>query len=443
MAPERGLHWFERDYRHLLEAEYAFAELDGDGGSLGFGPETKQSFLSALQAMHHEPHWCGDAANYPTIDDLALQLIVTAANSLRPDGRTSGTPFDACVRVVRSPMVSPYVLSARGIIVVPRGFLASVDAFVSTVCELSYVGARLHDHSATLAHWDLYRIVMAQSRLITDHPNEYAFGAFVALQPTFFAFAIADSPDFLRAAVFNKNLYPGLNEMMPTSHRLEALGFGSLGSILPLEPQLLRTATDLRRLVACVALCHEMGHLLVDEASRAAENVPGHVALGHEGNERLADGFGIGIFYRMKEAGLLTLLLEGRAVTHGAFINALAAFNAWSFAVCIVRVSVAQFEKNERAKREAMAALVQVAGRWKRNADMLIQAEGGHADEGKTLGLAETVFPSWSFPCSELLRQLFLSIRLRIDDDQAYQALYSLDDPDSEVCRHIAAATFD
>jgi len=334
-------------------------------------------------------------------------------------------------------------MSARQIIVVPRGFLASVESFVSTVFELSYVGACLFDREALSARGDLDQLVMVQSKLMADQPNEYAFGVFTALSPTFLAFTIAESPDLLRAAMFSEDIYRSLNAFLPSSHRFESLGFGSLGNILQREPTIQRDALNIRRLIACVALCHEMGHLLVDEACRQAESVPGHEALGHDRNEKLADGFGTLIFYRLKEAGLLSLVLDGEAVSHGAFVNALAAFNAWSLATCLVRVSVAQSQKNERAKSEAMAALAHVAGRWKRNAEMLIEAEGESANGDGNFGLAETLFACWSFPCGELLRQLFLSIGLRVDEELAFRALYELDDPKSEICRTIATAAFD
>ena len=442
MKPEQGLRWFEQEYRHLLEAEFAFADLDPDAGSLGYGPDAKRALLKALQTHHPAGHWAGDAANYPSIDDLALQFIFSAARRLAPDRQSGGADtFDACLRVIRSPNISPYVLTDRAIVVVPRGFLASVDSFVTTVLELSIIGAKLLDPAMTSAAWRPERIVLAQSKLAVDKPFDYAFGIFVALQPTFAALLTADAPEFLRAALFRKAMYSDLNKMMPASHRFAEMGLGTLGKILSQVPPVQDLAVDLRRLVACVAICHEMGHLLVDQAARAAENQTGKQSLGQDHNESLADAFGTLLFYRMKEAGLLTLLLEGRAVTHGLFVNAIAAFNAWSLAVCIARVDATKSNRNERGTAEAMTALVHVAGRWKKSGEILAQAEG--REEGnETPGFAETVWAGWSFPCAELLRQLVLKGGRRIDCDDACQFLYHLDDPQSKICKLLATLPY-
>jgi hypothetical protein len=443
VKPERGLPWFEGEYRQLLEAEFAFADVDPNAGSLGYGPDAKRSFLAALQAHHPAGHWAGDAANYPSVDDLALQFIFAAARRLAPDGQGGGGGrFDACLRVIRSPAISPYVLTDRGIVVIPRGFLASVDSFVTTILELSLVGVRLCDPTTAVGPWGPERIVLGQSQLAVDKPFEYAFGIIVALQPTLAALVVTSAPPALRAALYRKAMYDELNAMMPVSQRFAALGFGKLGEILPKTPAVHAFGIDLRRLVACVAICHEMGHLMVDEAARATEQQTGEEAVGPDNNESLADAMGMLLFYRMKEAGLLALLLEGRPVTHGLFVNALAAFNAWSLAIQIGGLDAALSNRNESSKAHALGAITHVAARWKKCGEILTEAEGDEETDGQ-LGFAKTVWAGWSFPCAELLRQVFLKGRRRLDCDDAFRALYVLDDPDSEIFRALATLSYD
>jgi hypothetical protein len=440
MPSDAGLRWFEQEYRDRLESRFAFADLDGESGDLGYGASDRATFFEALQAYYPTGHWLNEAKNYPTIDDIALQVMLAAACRLRPEGLDVADHFlDNCVRVVRSPALSPYAILPQRIIVIPRGFLHSIGTFLSTVFEIGFVGAKFADPGVTIDLWRPDQIIAAQDQLMIREPHAYRYAIFVALQPTMMTQVVADFSDGLRAALFKETLNRGLQQMMPASSRFGELGVGALGSILPLQPALQRANLGLRRLVVCVAIAHELGHLFVGGVAKSMEDGPDRAeAEGVFHDEGLADTFGMLILYRLKETGFLNLLVHGRPVTNADFINAIAAFNAWNLSICIARLLVAEFDDSIRGREEAMATLTQVASRWQTSTDILIKADGGGGKDEQESSFAATICSSWADPCAEMLSILLKAKGVALDRERAFAALYHLGDPQSKLHAFLA-----
>jgi len=429
MSSEVGLNWFEYEYRHGLEAKFAFADLSRS--DLGYNTKAASAFLEALREYYPADHWAVNPVNYPTNDDLALQAMLAAACRLRPEGLgCTDHVLDSCLRVARSPALSPYAILSKKVIIVPRGFLKSINTFLSTILELSISGAKLLDPEKATALWDFENIVSAQVHLWLEEPFAYRYGIFVALQPTMMAQVISDFDDTLRAAVFAEHMNRELQQMMPASHRFADLGVGELGSIITSNSAVEQKGLDLRRLVACVAIAHELGHLLVGGTAKSLEGGP-HAAESFQ-DESLADAVGMLIMRSVKEAGFLDLFVQNRPVTYVDLFGAIAAFYAWNLSICIARLLTAGFEKSSRKHEAAMTTLTQVAGRWQKVVEILIKAS--QDEEHETLqNTVQGICSVWNASCAEILSMLVNSKGVTLNHDQAFAALYRLGDPKSKI----------
>jgi hypothetical protein len=92
----------------------------------------------------------------------------------------------------------------------------------------------------------------------------------------------------------------------------------------------------------------------------------------------------------------------------------------------------------QRGTTIAIRSLIHVAQRWKIGGEMLAIAERANF-KGEPSNLVKMVWASWSFPCAELLRQLLWKRKRRLDCDEAFRLLNSLDNPDLKICKFLAA----
>ena len=237
----------------------------------------------------------------------------------------------------------------------------------------------------------------------------------------------ADFSDGLRAALFGETVNRGLHRMMPASNHFDRLGAGALGSILPLEPTFQKASLNLRRLVVCVAIAHELGHLFLGRVAKSMENSPGRAeAEGVFYDEELADASGLLFLFRMREAGLLDLLVDRGSISNMDLVNAVAAFYGWNLSICIARRLVAEFENLKEKRDASMANLAEVAARWQKV--VKVMADAGGKDETPA-----RICSTWSAPCAEMLSVLLRAKGVVLDYEKAFAALYRLSDPESKT----------
>jgi hypothetical protein len=159
---------FEQTIRAIEESTGPIPSLDVDR-LLGFQEADTDRIFEALQENYPKGHWAVNKSRFRSSIEEAMQLLSAGLCKLRNHQSVGFESFDCCARIVNSPTLSPYVRkSPYSYIIIPTGFISSLEKFISSTYALAAISASQLDPEKKTLIWDQDIFLGSIVRLASD-----------------------------------------------------------------------------------------------------------------------------------------------------------------------------------------------------------------------------------------------------------------------------------
>jgi hypothetical protein len=420
------LEFFERVARSRYESPGPIRDLQIDK-LLGFSDSENARLLTALADFYPAGHWTSDRTNFSHSIEKAIQLLSAGLCSLKNRGFVNHDPLECCARIVQSPKLSPFVVKDTfNYVIVPVGFLSSIEKFISSTYAIATVAASGADPTGNSVVWDEDMLLGSIAILADTNIFTFTRGVMEASSEGAMQQVVDEFSDSIVFSVFDREIQKGMMEMMPSASSWERLGYHDLSDALVRYPKIRKCARTIARLSVCFTICHEFGHVFsLAIKSDGAEELAA--------DETLADMMGIQVLYRLSEAKILPAIVDA-AVTSRDLGHALAAFHSWNLSIQLAGL----LRPMEHVDIEDMSARVNaVAKRWESAMTLIDKVWTdevpvlAHLKEKVSTG--KMITNHWGVMTAGMLRIALLYKGHNIDMESACKILPLLSNRDSKL----------
>ena len=425
------LEFFERTVRSVEESAGPVSDIQVDK-LLMFSESEGDRLLSALTDFYPPGHWAAEQSNFDYIAERAMQLLSAGLCSLKNKEFQDGHPLECCARIVRAPTLSPYIRRSKfNYVVVPVGFLSSIEQFVSSTYAIATIGASEKDSTGKAAAWDEDLFLGSIAVFADAHLSTFTSAVMEASSESAMQQSVEGFSDPINFAVFDREFQKKMMEMMPSRNHWERFGYTNLGDALAQNPNIERLATKISRLAVCFAVCHEFGHVFT-----LSVDSEGAQELGKE--ETFTDMMGTLILYRLIENNILPVIINSK-VTPRDLGHALAAFHSWNLSKELARLLK---QKEDSKTKEALMRIHEVANRWTK-AMTLIQKVWTEdvpvlASVGQKVSIGYMIVNHWGVMTSGMLRAALVNNGHNFDMEAACKVLPLLSNRESRIYTYLA-----
>ncbi|NCR42129.1 MAG: hypothetical protein GPJ21_21280 [Microcystis aeruginosa W13-11] len=442
-----SINYFESFLRKREESVQPTFPIDVDN-LLSFKTEDKKIFIDHLSQYYGNTHWSSNTCYFNSTSEAALQVFATGVCRLKHHDRHQKDDLDCCIRLVHSPSLSPYVLTKPySYIIVPSGFISSLQMYVSTIYALSIIGAESEDSTQTTLLWRDDMILGAL--LFLWEKDQYAFlhGILMYSSELCVAHLLDSFSDLMASIAFHRQMHSEMQNMLPSIDNLRKQGFTSIQEVLGKSKKVQATSNHISRILLFYSLSHEFGHLFLSLVDKEVANLDEYDNYVNEylRSEEGADLFGMQIVWRLYETGNLSpISYEGCTSYH--VVAAMLAFHSWNLSKVLSEIlsRVMNVSSNENIN-SLFDRLNQTSLRWQKACRAIkeIMPEKQHFTElydsrGDTFfSSGQFLVNQWSIPCAGLLMMILRTKGFICDIYDACDLLDSLMDKESEVYAYL------
>lgn len=425
------LDFFERSIRRIEESSAPIPDLRIDS-LYRFHEADYGRLCTALNERYPSGHWARDRSNFKYAIEQAIQLLSAGLCNLAEQQFDGGHPLECCVRIVNAPTLSPYIRKdLHNYVIVPTGFLSSLECFVSSTFALAALAAAQIDPDQRTAVWDRDLVLGAIANLAERDLPAFTRGVMEAALESNVQQVLENFSDPVAFIAFDRDVHAQLKKMLPSKTHWQRLGFQNLRAALEHYPAIQSEAVKIARLALCFAVCHEFGHVFT--LSVQADGADELAA-----DESFTDMLGTLVLHQLIESRVLSAII-GCAVTPSDLGYALGAFHAWNLGKALGGLLTAE---DDEGVQGCLAQLHEVAGRWKKAMTLIREVwidpvpALAHLEEKPSRGFMIT--NHWGLTAAGLLRFALLMKGHNMGVDLACRVLPQLADRNSKLYAYIA-----
>lgn len=401
--------YFEKVIR--AQEESALPTLGVDVDRLLFlSAADKCVFTNALTDYYGQSHWSSVVSNFKSATEAAFQMVAAGLCRLKDRDEYRPNDLECCVRVVHSPSLAAYVIrEPHNYIVVPIGFVASVQSYISTIYALASIGAVDKDPSCKSNLWKSDTILGSLIAIWEKDERAFLEGVFEYSSQLSIAPIVDSFEDNLAFTGFDLDIHKKSQAMM-NLQRLRELGFTNTEETLENFQEVGQLASSISKLLLTYAICHELGHLFM---STVPDSDAGILAS----DETLADQFGTQILWRLYETRFLERIYP-KETNFFNVVSAIMAFHSWNLSKGLAEILAKVTSGTEQDLQHSLDNVHKIAKRWDECCMTQQKALTTNAD-GPPSEAAVMLTNSWSIPCAGML---LMNARFRGRNVDLYEA---------------------